>query len=161
MTYHRNFNNTLAIWTAFGGRGSIVLPIPTLNWSKKYYNDFGYTQYGSEKQIDVYDNGVAQIAVYYAKTPYMSYFNQTTKKWTVVSVPWWSYGQPYILWAGDGVFLACIVGMANIIASFDGITWYNAGYCEGAKNDMTCGAYDPSTECGVVSWWYYKSPLLL
>ena len=36
MTYHRNFNNTLAIWTAFGGRGSIVLPIPTLNWSKKY-----------------------------------------------------------------------------------------------------------------------------
>jgi hypothetical protein len=159
MTYHRNFNNTLAIWTAFGGRGSIVLPIPTLNWSKKYYNDFGYTQYGSEKQIDVYDNGVAQIAVYYAKTPYMSYYNQSTKQWTVVSVPWWSYGQPYILWAGEGVFLACIVGLANIIASFDGITWYNAGYCQGAKNDMTCGAYDPSTSCGVVSWWYYQSPL--
>ena len=37
------------------------------------------------------------------------------------------------------VCLACIVGMANIIASFDGITWYNAGYCEGAKNDMICG----------------------
>ena len=51
MTYHRNFNNTLAIWTAFGGRGSIVLPIPTLNWSKKYYNDFGYTQYGSENRL--------------------------------------------------------------------------------------------------------------
>ena len=91
MTYHYNFNNTLAIWTAFGGRGSIILPIPVLSWSKKYYKDFGYTQYGSEKQIDVYDNGVAQIAVYYAKTPYMSYYNQSTEQWTVVSVPWWSY----------------------------------------------------------------------
>ena len=78
MSYDRNFNNTLAIWTAFGGRGSIVLPIPTLSWTKKYYNNFGYTQYGSERQINVYDNGNAQIAVYYAKTPYMSYWNKTT-----------------------------------------------------------------------------------
>jgi hypothetical protein len=43
----------------------------------------------------------------------MSYFNKSTKKWTTVSVPWWSYGEPEILYAGDGVFLAKIVGMAN------------------------------------------------
>jgi len=159
MSYDRNFNNTLAIWTAFGGRGSIVLPIPTLSWTKKYYNNFGYTQYGSERQINVYDNGNAQIAVYYAKTPYMSYWNKTTKQWTVVSVPWWSHGQPEILYAVDGVFIAKIVGLANIIASFDGITWHNAGYCAGAQNAMTCGAYDMDRGSGVVSWWYYKSPV--
>ncbi|MEQ2464721.1 hypothetical protein [Niallia hominis] len=159
MSYHRNFNNTLAIWAAFGGRGELILPIPTLKWQRKYYHDFGYTQYGSEGQINVYDNGNAQIAVYYAKTPYMSYFNKSTGKWAVVSVPWWSYGQPEILWAGDGVFLAKIVGMANIIASFDGVTWYNAGYCQGAQNSMTTGAYDSSRGSGVVSWWYYKSPV--
>ncbi|MDQ0154144.1 hypothetical protein [Robertmurraya andreesenii] len=159
MSYERNFNNTVAIWTAFGGRGSIILPTPTLNWQKKYYSDFGYTQYGSETQIDVHDNGNAQIAVYHAKTPYMSYFDQTTKQWTVVSVSWWSYGAPVILWAGDGVFLAKITGLANIIASFDGITWYNAGYCQGAQNSMTTGAYDTSRGSGVVSWWYYKSPV--
>ncbi|MGM0792438.1 MAG: hypothetical protein ACQEUD_20260 [Bacillota bacterium] len=159
MSYHRNFNNTLAIWAAFGGRGELILPIPTLSWQRKYYYDFGYSQYGSERQIKVHDNGNAQIAVYYAKTPYMSYFNKSTGKWTVVSVPWWSYGQPEILWAGDGVFLAKIVGLANIIASFDGITWHNAGYCQGAQNSMTTGAYDSSIGSGVVSWWYYKSPV--
>ncbi len=159
MAYDHSFNNTLAIWTAFGGRGSIILPIPTLSWSKKYYNDFGYTQYGSERQIDVYDNGNAQIAVYFAKTPYMSYYNKIAKQWQVVSVPWWSYGQPDVHWAGDGVFLASIVGMANIIASFDGITWYNAGFCDKAKNDMVCGAYDINSGCGAVGWWYYQSPL--
>ncbi|RIW36013.1 hypothetical protein D3H55_06010 [Bacillus salacetis] len=159
MSYHRNFNNTLAIWAAFGGRGELILPIPTLSWQRKYYNDFGYTQYGSERQINVYDNGNAQVAVYYAKTPYMSYFNKSTGEWTVVDVPWWSYGQPEILYAGDGVFLAKIVGLANIIASFDGITWHNAGYCQGAQNSMTTGAYDSSIGSGVVSWWYYKSPV--
>jgi len=159
MSYHRNFNNTLAIWAAFGGRGELILPIPTLSWQRKYYYDFGYSQYGSERQIKVHDNGNAQIAVYYAKTPYMSYFNKSTGKWTVVSVPWWSHGQPEILWAGDGVFLAKIVGLANIIASFDGITWHNAGYCQGAQNSMTTGAYDSSIGSGVVSWWYYKSPV--
>ncbi len=159
MSYDRNFNNTLAIWTAFGGRGSILLPIPTLSWSKKYYNDFGYSQYGGVRQIDIYDNGNAQIAVYFAQTPYMSYYNKTTKRWTIANVPWWSHGKPDIVWAGDGVFLACIVGLANIIASFDGITWYNAGFCDGAKNEMICGAYDSSNNCGIVSWWYYKTPL--
>ncbi|MBG9544658.1 hypothetical protein ABE29_18340 [Cytobacillus firmus] len=159
MSYHRNFNNTLAIWAAFGGRGELILPIPTLSWQKKYYSDFGYTQYGSEKQIKVHDNGNSQIAVYYAKTPYMSYFNKSTGEWTVVDVPWWSYGQPEILYAGGGVFLAKIVGLANIIASFDGITWHNAGYCQGAQNSMTTGAYDSSIGSGVVSWWYYKSPV--
>ncbi|WP_066298399.1 hypothetical protein [Bacillus sp. FJAT-29937] len=159
MSYHRNFNNTLAIWAAFGGRGELILPIPTLSWQKKYYNDFGHTQYGSEKQIKVHDNGNAQIAVYYAKTPYMSYFNKSTGEWTVVDLPWWSYGQPEILYAGGGVFLAKIVGLANIIASFDGITWHNAGYCQGAQNSMTTGAYDSSIGSGIVSWWYYKSPV--
>lgn len=159
MSYDRNFNNTLAIWTAFGGRGNLILPIPTLSWRRLYYDDFGYSKYGSSTQINVYDNGQAQIAVYYAKTPYMSYFNKTTKKWTTVNVPWWSYGEPEILYAGDGVFLAKIVGMANIIASFDGVTWHNAGYCEGAYNAMTCGAYDTLRNCGIVSWWYYKSPV--
>lgn len=159
MSYHSNFNNTLAIWTAFGGRGELILPIPTLSWQKKYYNDFGYTKYGSETQINVHDNGNAQIAVYRAKTPYMSYYNKATGKWTVVNVSWWNNGAPEILWAGDGVFLAKIIGLANIIASFDGITWYNAGYCQGAQNSMTTGAYDSSIGSGVVSWWYYKSPV--
>ena len=159
MSYDHIFNNTLAIWTAFGGRGDVLFTIPTLSWTKKYYNNFGYTQYGSEKQINVYDNGNAQIAVYYAKTPYMSYWNKTTKQWTVVSVPWWSYGQPEVLYAADGVFIAKIVGLANIIASFDGITWHNAGYCAGAQNAMTCGAYDMARGSGIVSWWYYKSPV--
>ncbi|MFZ3591594.1 hypothetical protein ACOI1C_20800 [Bacillus sp. DJP31] len=159
MSYHRNFNNTLAIWTAFGGRGDLILPIPTLSWQKKTYSSFGYTQYNSEKQINVYDNGDAKIAVYHAKTPYMSYYNQTTDQWTVVDVPWWGYGEPEILYAGGGVFLAKITGLANIIASFDGITWHNAGYCENAQNAMTTGAYDTNTGSGVVSWWYYKSPV--
>jgi hypothetical protein len=159
MNYDKRFNNTLAIWTAFGGRGNLLFNIPTLNWRKVNYKHFGYTQYGGATKINVYDNGNAQIAVYYAKTPYMSYFNKQTKKWTVVDVTWWSHGEPEILWAGDGVFLARIVGMANIIASFDGITWYNAGYCQGAKNSMTCGAYDITRGCGVVSWWYYMSPV--
>lgn len=105
MTYDRNFNNTIAIWTAFGGRGELILPIPTLNWQRKYYYDFGYSKYGTETQIKVHDNGNAQVAVYHVKTPYMSYFNQSTKKWTIVDVPWWSYGAPEVLWAGGGVFL--------------------------------------------------------
>lgn len=159
MSYHRNFNNTLAIWTAFGGRGELIIPTPTLSWQKKYYQDFGYSKYGSETKITVHDNGNAQIAVYYAKTPYMSYFNKSTGKWTVVNVTWWNHGQPEILWAGGGVFLAKIVGLANIIASFDGITWHNAGYCSGAQNAMTTGAYDSTRGSGVVSWWYYKSPV--
>ena len=159
MAYDRNFNNTLAIWTAFGGRGGIVLPIPTLRWQKKSYSSFGYTQYNSEKQINVYDNGNAQIAVYHAKTPYMSYYDKTTGQWTVVDVPWWSYGEPEILYSGGGVFIAKITGFANIITSFDGATWHNGGYCENAQNAMTTGAYDMARGSGVVSWWYYKSPL--
>ncbi len=159
MSYDENFNNTLAIWTAFGGRGSLLFTNPSLTWQKRYYNDFGYAAYGSERQIRVYDNGNVQIAPYIAKTPYMSYFNKTTKQWTVVSVAWWGHGQPDILWAGDGVFLARIVGFANIIASFDGITWHNAGYCVGAQNSMTCGVYDIDTGCGIVGWWYYKTPI--
>ena len=79
MSYDRNFNNTLAIWTAFGGRGNLILPIPTLSWRRLYYDDFGYSKYGSSTQINVYDNGQAQIAVYYVKSPYMSYFNKSTK----------------------------------------------------------------------------------
>ncbi|MFA9399448.1 MAG: hypothetical protein ACERKV_14440 [Clostridiaceae bacterium] len=159
MGYNKNLNNALAIWAALGGRGEVVFGIPILAWSKMYYSDFGYIQYGGETRIDVYDNGNAQIAVYYAKTPYMSYYNKTTKQWTVVDCVWWNYGVPRILWAGDGVFLACITGLANIIASFDGITWYNAGYCVGAKNDMMVGAYDITRSCGIVSWWYYQSPV--
>ncbi len=112
-----------------------------------------------QTQINVYDNGNAQIAVYKAKTPYMSYYNKSTKSWTKVSVPWWSYGEPEILWAGDGVFLARIVGMANIISSFDGITWYNSGYCADAYNTMVAGAYDSNRNLGIISWWYYKTPL--
>lgn len=57
------------------------------------------------------------------------------------------------------MFLAKIVGLANIIASFDGVTWHNAGYCTGAQNAMTTGAYDSTRGSGVVSWWYYKSPV--
>ena len=159
MSYDHIFNNTLAIWTAFGGRGEVLFTIPTLSWSKKYYNNFGYTANGTDRQINVYDNGISQIAVYYSKSPYMSYWNKATKQWTVVSVPWWGYGQPEILYAANGVFLAKIVGLANIIASFDGITWHNAGYCAGAQNAMTCGAYDMNINSGVVSWWYYKSPV--
>lgn len=159
MSYDKNFNNPLAIWTVFGGRGMLKPSIPTLSWQKLYYNSFGYTQYGGETRIDVHDNGNAQIAAYYAKTPYISYFNKTTMQWTVVSCSWWGYGAPEILWAGDGVFLAKITGMANIISSFDGITWYNAGYCSGAKNGMTCGAYEVTRNCGAVSFWYYMSPL--
>lgn len=95
MSYHRNFNNTLAIWTAFGGRGGLILPTPTLNWEKKYYQDFGYSKYGSETKITVHDNGNAQIAVYSAKTPYMSYFNKSTGQCTVCQcflVESWSAG---------------------------------------------------------------------
>lgn len=159
MAYDANFNNALAIWAAFGGRGKLMPSIPILSWKKLNYNNFGYTQYGGETRIDVYDNGNAQIAVYYAKTPYMSYYNKSTKQWTVVSCSWWGYGIPEILWAGDGVFIAKITGMANVIGSYDGITWYNAGYCKGAKNAMTAGAYDVTTNCSIVSWWYYMSPL--
>ena len=159
MSYDKNFNNTLAIWTAFGGRGKLLLSIPTLGWQKLYYNNFGYTKYLSETQINVYDNGNAQIAVYNAKTPYISYFNKVTGQWTVLSCPWWGYGIPEILWAGDGVFLAKITGMANIISSFDGKTWYNSGHCEGAKNAMTCGAYNITSSCGIVSFWYTTTPL--
>ena len=159
MSYERNFNNTLAIWTAFGGRGEIVLPIPTLNWQRKYYNNFGYSQHGSERQINVHDNGNVQIAVYYAKTPYMSYYNKATGQWTVVDVSWWAHGEPEILYAGGGVFLAKITGFANIIASFDGITWHNAGYCVGAQNAMTTGAYDSDRGSGIVSWWYNQTPI--
>lgn len=159
MSYDINFNNPLAIWTAFGGRGKLKPSIPTLSWQKLYYNNFGYTQYGSETRIDVFDNGNAQIAVYYAKTPYMSYYNKTTKLWTISNVSYWSNGAPEILFAGDGVFLAKITGMANIISSFDGITWCNAGYCTGAKNGMTCGAYEITKGCSAVSFWYYMSPL--
>ena len=159
MSYHANFNNNLAIWTAFGARGKLVLDMPTLTWTKKYYRDFGYNQYGSETTINVYNNGNAQIAVYAAKTPYMCYWNKTTKQWTIANVAWWNNGPPEVLYAGDGVFLAKIVGFGNIIASFDGITWYNAGYCTGGKNAMTCGAYDISRKCGIVGWWYYQTPL--
>ncbi|MTI81248.1 MAG: hypothetical protein FH758_10255 [Firmicutes bacterium] len=161
MSYDKGFNNPLAIWTAFGGRGNLkrLFEIPSLNWQKLYYYDFGYSSYNSERQISVYDNGQAQIAVYYAKTPYMSYFDKTTGQWTIADVPWWSYGEPQILWAGDGVFLAKITGFSNIIASFDGITWHNGGYCENAQNAMTVGAYDAGAGCGIVSFWYYKSPL--
>lgn len=159
MTYDRNFNNTLAIWTAFGGRGSVLFTIPTLSFTRKSYSHFGYSSVGGETKIDVYDNGVAQIAAYYAKSPYMSYYNKTTKKWTKISVSWWNNGAPDILYAGNGVFIAKMVGLANIIASFDGITWYNAGYCAGAKNSMTCGAYDMNRGSGVVSFWYYKTPI--
>ncbi len=159
MTYDKRFNNTLAIWTAFGGRGEVGFTIPTLSWKKLSYNSFGYSNVGGERKIDVYDNGVAQIAVYYAKSPYMSYFNKTTKKWTMVSVSWWSHGAPEILYAANGVFIAKIVGLANVIASFDGITWHNAGFCAGAKNAMTCGAYDMNRGSGVLSFWYFKTPI--
>jgi hypothetical protein len=159
MSYDQTYNNTLAIWTAFGGRGRILFSPPRLTWQKRYYNDFGYSKYGSQTQINVYDNGNAQIAVYNAKTPYMSYYNKSTKRWTRVSVPWWSYGEPEVLYSGNGVFLAKITGMANIISSFDGITWYNSGYCQNAYNAMVTGAYDSSRNCGVVGWWYHTSPL--
>lgn len=159
MSYQRNFNNPLVIWAAFGGRGGMVLPIPRLNWEKKYLADFGYSQHGGSTQLNVYDNGTAQIAVYAAQTPYTSYYNKNTGQWQVVNVPWWAHGVPEVLWAGDGVFLAKITGLANIISSFDGITWYNAGYCVGAYNAMTTGAYDSSRNSGIVSWWYYQTPL--
>lgn len=159
MSYDKRFNNTLAIWSAFGGRGNLLFTIPTLTWQKVNYSHFGYTKYGSETKINVYDNGSSVIASYSAKTPYTAYWNKTTKQWTLSNVTWWNNGQPEILWAGDGVYLAKIVGLANIISSYDGITWYNAGYCSGAYNAMTCGAYDIIRKCGVVSWWYYKSPV--
>ena len=57
------------------------------------------------------------------------------------------------------MFLARIVGLANIIASFDGITWHNAGFCRVAQNHMETGAYDITRNVGVVSWWWYKSPV--
>lgn len=159
MAYNEKFNTPLAIWTAFGGRGRLLPSMPEIKWKKLYYPDFGYAGYGSESKINVYDNGNAQIAVYYAKTPYMSYFNKSTKKWTRVSVAWWNNGAPEVLYAANGIFLAKIVGLANIIASFDGITWHNAGFCVGAKNAMICGAYDVSRNCGIVGFWYYETPI--
>ncbi|MEC1719063.1 hypothetical protein [Schinkia azotoformans] len=130
-----------------------------LNWQKKYYKDFGYNQNGSKIKISLHDNGEAQIAVYHAKEPYMSYYDKEKAEWTVVENTWWEHGVPEILWAGDGVFLAKITGMANIISSFDGITWYNAGCSKNAKNSITTGAYDNKQEVGVVSWWYNKTPV--
>ena len=131
----------------------------SLNWKKLDYSDFGYTQHEDETQINIYDNGNAQIAVYHAETPYMSYYNKETEEWTVVDSTWWEHGAPEILWAGDGVFLAKITGIANIISSTDGITWNNAGYSENAQNAMTTGAYDNEKGVGVVSWFYNKKPL--
>jgi hypothetical protein len=125
---------------------SIICAIPYL--AEEILQQFRLYQVQHSNLIDVHDNGNAQIAVYYAKTPYMSFINKTTKQWTVVSVPWWGYGEPEVLWAGDGVFLAKIVGIANIILSFDGITWHNAGYCQGAYNAMTCGTYDINRNVG-------------
>ncbi|KAB2953716.1 hypothetical protein F9B85_03605 [Heliorestis acidaminivorans] len=159
MTYRSNFNNPLVLWTAFGGRGTLLPPKPVLQWQKKYYNDFGYSRHQSENRISVHNNGQAQICVYHARTPYMSYFNHSTKRWTVVGVSWWSHGVPEILWAGDGVFLAKITGFGNIIASFNGITWHNAGYCLNAQSEMITGAYDMNRNSGIVGWWFARSPL--
>ena len=89
----------------------------------------------------------------------MAYFNHTTKKWTKVSVTWWNNGAPEILYAADGVFMARMAGLANIISSFDGITWYNAGYCAGGKNHIESGAYDAARGSGVVSFWYVNTPI--
>ena len=159
MAYDEKFNNILAIWTAFGGRGNVTSAIPELGFIKKYYPDFGYAGVGGESAIRVHDNGSAQIAVYKAKSPYMAYYNHSAKKWTKVSVSWWSHGAPEILYAGGGVFIAKIEGLANIIASFDGVTWHNAGYCPNGKNAMICGAYDSTRGSGIVSFWYVNTPL--
>ena len=163
MSYDKDFNNPLIIWTAFGAQANVQVEIeeeepPELSWQKLYYHNFGYSQHGSQRIISVHNNGNAQIAFYHAQTPYMSYFNHGTGQWTVVDCVWWNHGVPKILWVGNGVFLAKITGFANIIASFNGSTWYNAGYCEGAHNDMTAGAYTASG-CGIVSWWYYMTTL--
>jgi hypothetical protein len=77
----------------------------------------------------------------------------------VAQCSWWENGEPEILYADNGVFLAKITGLANIIASHDGITWHNAGFCEGAYNAMTTGAYDAEESSGIVSWWYEKTPI--
>lgn len=131
----------------------------SLNWQIKDYSDFGYQQYGDETQITVHDNGEAQIAVYHAETPYISYYNQETEEWEVVDSPFWEHGAPEILFARDGVFLAKVTGMANIISSYDGIEWHNAGFSRNARNAMTTGAYDVQQNVGVVSWWYNQTPI--
>ncbi|ADI00475.1 hypothetical protein [Salisediminibacterium selenitireducens] len=159
MTYHAGFNNPLAIWTAFGGKGEMEMSIPVLGWTKRYRSYFGYSSTGGETRISVFDNGNAQIAVYYAKNPNMSYFNHSTGEWTLSPVTWWNHGEPEILHAADGVFLAKITGFGNIIASFDGITWHNAGYCTDASNAMVGGAYDVTTNAGIVTWWSSAKPL--
>ena len=114
MSYDKRFNKTLAIWTAFGGRGDLLFTIPTLTWQKVNCSHFGYTKYGSETKINVYDNGSSVIASYSAKTPYTAYWNKTTKQWTLSNVTWWNNGQPEILWAGDGVYLVNPKGKLDI-----------------------------------------------
>lgn len=135
------------------------LGLNSLSWEKLTLEDFGYEMLGDEKQINIYDNGSAQIAVYRAKAPNVSYFDKDSGEWTMVECSWWENGEPEILYADDGVFLAKITGLANIIASHDGITWYNAGFCEGAYNAMTTAAYDAEESSGIVSWWYEKTPI--
>jgi hypothetical protein len=135
------------------------LELNALSWKKLTYEDFGYEQMDGQEQINIYDNGNAQIAIYKAKVPYVSYYDKDKEEWALSESSWWENGEPEIMYADDGIFLAKITGMANVIASHDGITWYNAGYCEGAYNAMTTAAYDVDNSSGIVSWWYEQTPL--
>jgi hypothetical protein len=75
------------------------LELNSLSWEKLTLEDFGYEMLGDEKQINVYDNGSAQIAVYRAKAPYVSYFDKDSGEWTMVDCSWWENGEPEILYA--------------------------------------------------------------
>ena len=50
MSYDKRFNNTLAIWTAFGGRGNLLFTIPTLTWQRLIIA-ICYTKYGMKLKL--------------------------------------------------------------------------------------------------------------
>ena len=60
MAYDRMFNNTMAIWTAFGGT---IEPSMDLGWIKVYAPTFGFTGTSGSDYFSVYDNGNACIVV--------------------------------------------------------------------------------------------------
>lgn len=158
MAYDRMFNNTMAIWAAFGGE---IVPSLELGWIKLYASTFGFTGTSGSDYFSVYDNGNACIVISRGTRNHLtrSYYDKTERAWKNIS---FSPGQYYksIIAAQNGVFLCADTFNIRgyIYTSKDGKNWINTHHTS-YGNIVMCGATNGIG--GVTSRWYVYAPVFI
>ncbi|MEG1447377.1 MAG: hypothetical protein RSC58_08945, partial [Ruthenibacterium sp.] len=143
-----DFNNMLAVWTAFQGEIKIG---PPFVWRKMFASNFGFANADYMDAFSIYTNGKAFNARA-SKSASVSYYDTKTRRWVNTNPDTKIAG----LNGENGLYL----GNRDeaIYTSADGVSWRYVGSCYGMAVDNVIDTSTNGTG-GIICDWSVATPL--